>query len=52
MVFDKMPTGILDLALRANESNIFTRYDLNIGGVYDSDILGSVSKLFANSKLE
>lgn len=52
VVFDKMPSGILDLAVRSNESNIFTRYDLNIGGVYDSDILGSVSRLFGNSKLE
>ena len=52
VVFDKMPIGILDLAVRSNNSNIFTRYDLNIGGAYSTDILGSVSKIFANSKLE
>jgi len=51
VVFDEMPTGILDLALRSNESNVFTRYDLNIGGVYTKDIFGSVSKIFAH-KLE
>ena len=50
-VFDEMPEGILDLALRANESNTFKRYDLNIGGAYSMDILGSVSKLLTNSAL-
>ena len=51
VVVDKMPTGILDLALRSNVSNVFTRYDLNIGGEYNTDIFGSVSKLLANSPL-
>ena len=51
VVLDKLPEGILDLALRANSNNVFTRYDLNIGGAYSVDILGSVSKIFANSPL-
>ena len=50
-VLEEMPTGILDLAIRSNESNVFTRYDLNIGGVYSMDIFGSVSKLLSNSAL-
>ena len=51
VVLDKIPTGILGLALRSNESNAFTRYNLSIGGAYSTDILGSVSRLFANSPL-
>ena len=52
MVLEALPEGILDLALRANESNVFTRYNLNIGNTYRKDILGSVSKLFGNSNLK
>ena len=52
MVLEALPEGILDLALRSNESNVFTRYDLNIGNTYRKDILGSVSKLFGNSNLK
>ncbi len=51
VVLKEMPTGILDLALRSNVSNVFTRYDLNIGGAYNTDIFGSVSKILANSTL-
>ena len=51
MVFSAAPTGILDLALRSNNANIFTRYDLLIGWTYTKDIIGSVSKLFAGNPL-
>ena len=51
MVLEELPEGILELALRSNESNVFTRYNLNIGNTYRMDILGSVSKLFGNSNL-
>ena len=51
VVLENDPEGILDLAVRSNESNVFTRYDLNIGSTYTKDILGSVSKLFGNGKL-
>ena len=50
-VLAEAPEGVLDLAVRSNESNVFTRYDLNIGSTYNKDILGSVSKLFGNGKL-
>ena len=52
MVLEELPEGILELALRSNESNVFTRYNLNIGNTYRMDILGSVSKLFGNSNLK
>ena len=52
LVLDQDPTGLLDLALRSNNSNIFTRYNLLIGWTYTMDILGSVSKIFAGSELE
>ena len=52
MVLEELPEGILELALRSNESNVFTRYNLNIGNTYRKDILGSVSKLFGNSNLK
>ena len=51
IVLSELPEDILSLALKANESNVFTRYDLNIGNTYDKDILGSVSKLLGNSTL-
>ena len=51
VVLAEMPEGILGLAVDSHESNTFTRYDLNIGGTYNKDILGSVSKLLANSPL-
>ncbi len=51
-VLEELPEGILDLALRSNESNVFTRYNLNIGNKYKKDILGSVSKLLGSSTLK
>lgn len=51
MVYEELPEGILKFALEANESNVFTRYDLNIGNTYNKDILGSVSQVLANSPL-
>ena len=39
---------MFDFVLDSHESNIFTRYNLNIGSVYNMDILGSVSKLLMN----
>ena len=51
IVLSELPEDILALALEFNESNIFTRYDLNIGATYNKDILGSVSKLLGNSPL-
>ena len=51
IILEEQLEGILDLALRSNESNVFTRYNLNIGNTYKKDILGSVSKLFGNSTL-
>ena len=50
-VLNEMPTGILDLALRANNSNVYSIYDLLIGWTYNIDIFGSVSKLLANDAL-
>ena len=51
VVLSEMPEDILDLAIRSHESNIFTRYDLNIGATYNKDILGSVSKILASHGL-
>ena len=51
VVLEELPEDILALAIESNESNIFTRYDLNIGNTYNKDILGSVSKLLGNSPL-
>ena len=51
VVLEELPENILALAIESNESNIFTRYDLNIGNTYNKDILGSVSKLLGNSPL-
>ena len=51
VVLETLPTDILGFALESHESNVFTRYNLNIGGTYNKDILGSVSKVFANSPL-
>ena len=48
VVLSELPEDILALALESNESNIFTRYDLNIGSTYKKDILGSVSKLLGS----
>ena len=53
-VLDGEVEGIIDLALRAHESNPFVRYNLGIGAgntAYYKDILGSVSKLLGNSPL-
>ena len=52
IVLSELPEDILALALESNESNVFTRYNLNIGNTYNKDIYGSVSKLLGNSKLE
>ena len=51
VILSELPEDILSLALESNESNVFTRYDLNIGNTYNKDILGSVSKLLGNSPL-
>ncbi len=51
IILSELPEDILALAIESNESNIFTRYDLNIGNTYNKDILGSVSKLLGNSPL-
>ena len=51
VVLEELPEDVLALALKSNESNVFTRYDLNIGNTYDKNIFGSVSKIFANSPL-
>ena len=48
VVLSELPEDILAFALESNESNIFTRYDLNIGSTYNKDILGSVSKLLGS----
>ncbi len=52
IVLEELPEDILALALEANESNVFTRYNLNIGNTYRKDIFGSVSKLLGNSNLK
>ena len=44
-VVDKDLSGVIKLVLDAHESNVFTRYNLNIGGEYNTDIIGSVSDL-------
>ena len=49
VVLEELPEDVLSLALQSNESNIYTRYDLNIGGTYRKDILGSVSKLLGTT---
>ena len=48
VVLEALPEDILELALDSNVSNIYTKYDLNIGSTYKKDILGSVSKLLGS----
>jgi len=48
IVYDEMPTDVLEFVLRQNNSNIFLRSELGIGAggyAYYADILSSVSKL-------
>ena len=47
-VLDGETSELLQLVLKNHESNVFTRYNLNIGNTYNKDILGSVSKLLFN----
>lgn len=51
VVLEEALDGILGLVVEANNSNVFTRYNLNIGGAYNTDVFGSVSKLLSNYKL-
>ena len=51
VVLEEALEGILELVVESNNSNVFTRYNLNIGGAYSMDIFGSVSKLLSNYKL-
>ena len=51
-VVDKNISGVMQLVLDAHESNVFTRYNLNIGGTYNTDIIGSVSKILYTEGFE
>lgn len=54
-VLDENLSDAIKLIVSANESNVFTRYELGIGAggpAYYCDIFGSVSKLLFNEKLE
>ena len=43
---------MLKFIIAQNESNVFTRYDLSIGGIYTSDIFSSISKIFYNHEMK
>ena len=51
VVLEEALEGILELVVESNNSNVFTRYNLNIGGAYTTDVFGSVSKLLSNYNL-
>lgn len=44
-------SDVLKYVINNHESNVFTRYDLNIGSTYDKDIIGSINKLLFNEEL-
>jgi len=47
-VLEAEAADILGFILESHESNVFQRYNLNIGSTYNKDIFGSVSKLLMN----
>ena len=50
-VLDGEHDDIVNFILAQHNANIFTSYDLSIGGAYDIDIYSSISKLFFNHEL-
>ena len=47
-VLDSELSDVLQFIVDSHESNVFERYDLNIGGTYKADILGSVNEILFN----
>ncbi len=49
-VLESELSDVLQFIVDSHESNVFTRYDLNIGDTYNADILGSVNKVIFNDE--
>ena len=47
-VLDSELSDVLQFIVDSHESNVFARYDLNIGDTYNADILGSVNEILFN----
>ena len=47
-VLDSELSDVLQFIVDSHESNVFARYDLNIGDTYKADILGSVNEILFN----
>lgn len=50
-VLNNEDNEILSFILAQHNANIFTSYDLSIGGAYNTDIYSSISKIFYNHEL-
>ena len=47
-VLESELSDVLQFIVDSHESNVFTRYNLNIGDTYNADILGSVNEILFN----